>query len=309
MKIAVIGAGAMGSLYGSRLSRGNQVIMIDSSDRVVQRIQELGITVRENDGQEKTYKENITAFRSEEYSDKPDLVIMFVKSTYLSDALEQNKQLFNDNTVVLSLQNGAGNDRKIARYVKKENIIIGTSKHNAVSEGCGIVKHTGKGITTIGSNHDSGHILEKTAALLEKCGIETTVSDDIQRIIWSKLFVNLSVNTFTAITQTPIGYMVKNKCAWNFAKRLIYEAVEVAEEDGTYFDRREVLESVRKVCVDLENGYSSMYQDRKRKLRTEIDAINGAVVEQAKIYGVPVPYNSLIVDLIHAIEGAYDYYE
>ena len=86
MKIAVIGAGAMGSLYGSRLSRGNQVIMIDSSDRVVQRIQELGITVRENDGQEKTYKENITAFRSEEYSDKPDLVIMFVKSTYLSDA-------------------------------------------------------------------------------------------------------------------------------------------------------------------------------------------------------------------------------
>lgn len=66
--------------------------------------------------------------------------------------------------------------------------------------------------------------------------METEVSLDIQRIIWSKLFVNLSVNTFIAITKTRIGYMVENKYAWDFAKRLIYEAIEVAKEDGTYFD-------------------------------------------------------------------------
>ena len=97
--------------------------------------------------------------------------------------------------------------------------------------------------------------------------------------------------------------MIEDEYAWNFAKRLVYEAVAVAEEDGTYFDRREVMESIREVCVKLKNGYSSMYQDRKKGLKTEIDAINGAVVEQAKTYGVPVPYNSLIVDLVHAIEG------
>lgn len=85
--------------------------------------------------------------------------------------------------------------------------------------------------------------------------------------------------------------------------------MEVAEEDRTYFDRKEALAYVREVCVNSKNGYSSMYQDRKRKIRTEIDAINGAIVEQAKLYGVPVPYNSLIVDLIHAIEGAYEYYK
>lgn len=121
--------------------------------------------------------------------------------------------------------------------------------------------------------------------------------------------MNLSVNTLTAITETPIGYMIKNQHAWDFAKRLIYEAVEVAEADGTYFDRREALDMVKNVCVSAGEGYSSMYQDRKKRVKMEIDAINGAIVEQAKQYGVPTPYNTLIVDLIHAIEGAYEFYD
>ncbi len=309
MKIVIIGAGAMGGLYGAYLSRKNQVIMVDTVEAVVQTIREKGITVREPDGSEHVYKENITAYRSGQCPEKADLIILFVKSIYLESALEQNKELFHQDAIVMSLQNGAGNDRKIEKYVPKERIIIGTSKHSARSEGCGVVSHAGKGETTIGSNHGAEELLKRVEAALKGCDFETVISHDIQRIIWSKLFVNLSVNTFTAITQTPIGYMIQNDYAWNFAKRLIYEAVEVAEEDGTYFDRREVLANVHKVCEDAKNGYSSMYQDRKRKLRTEIDAINGAIVEQAKLYGVPVPYNTLIVDLIHAIEGAYEYYD
>lgn len=309
MKIIVIGAGAMGGLYGAYLSRKNEVIMVDTAEPVVNAIKEKGIVVREQDGTEQCYAENIRAYCSGECSEKADLIIMFVKSTYLESALEQNRELFHNDVTVMSLQNGAGNDRKIEKYVKKENIIIGTSKHNAMSEGFGIVRHTGNGETTIGSNHNAAKLLENVSRILKESSFETVVSEDIQRIIWSKLFVNLSINTFTAITQTPIGYMIKNKDAWNFAKRLVYEAVEVAEEDGTYFDRKEALEYVQQVCVAAENGYSSMYQDRKRKLKTEIDAINGAVVEQAKLYGVPVPYNSLIVDLVHAIEGSYELYD
>ena len=223
--------------------------------------------------------------------------------------IEENKELFQEDTMVLTLQNGAGNDRKIERYARKENIIIGTSKHNAFSEAPAVVRHTGSGVTTIGSNHHADELLKKLDGMLKESSLETLVSDDIQRIIWDKLFVNLSINAFTAIAQTPISYMIEDKYAWNFAKRLIYEAIEVAEEDGTYFDRRQVLESVKQTCKRLEHGYSSMYQDRKRKIKTEIDVINGAIVEQAKLYGVPVPYNSLIVDLVHAIEGAYEYYE
>ena len=121
------------------------------------------------------------------------------------------------------------------------------------------------------------------------------------------MFVNLSINTFTAITRSPIGSMIENKYAWDFAEKMICEAVDVAEADGTHFSYMEVLNMVHRVCEDVGKGYSSMYQDVTRGIPTEIDAINGAIVEQAKKYNVPAPYNTLIVDLIHAIEGAYQY--
>lgn len=303
MKIVIIGAGAMGCLYGAYLSEKHDVVMLDSYQPQVDAINENGITIVESDGTQRHYPK-AKACMSGEYEGDADLVIVFVKSTFSDVALEANRSLFGPHTIAMTLQNGAGNDRKIAQYAPPENVIIGTSKHNAVNMGNGISRHGGAGATTIGTNFNAGDKLQIVADLFDECGIEVEISDDIQRIIWSKLFVNLSINTFTAITETPIGFMIKDKHAWDFAKRLIYEAVDVAEEDGTYFDRREVLESVRAVCEHAANGYSSMYQDRKRGVKTEIDAINGAIVEQAKLYGVSVPYNTLIVSLIHAIEGA-----
>ena len=303
MKIVIIGAGAMGCLYGAYLSKQNEVIMLDSYRPQVEAINTNGITIVEKDGTQNNYP-SVKACMSGEYTEPADLVIVFVKSTFTDVALEANRALFGENTIAMTLQNGAGNDRKIAKFASKENILIGTSKHNAVNMGNGISRHGGAGATTIGSNFDVGDKLDRVAELFRESGLEVEISDDIQRIIWGKLFVNLSINTFTAITETPIGFMIEDKYAWDFAKRLIYEAVDVAEEDGTYFDRRKVLESVRQVCEQAKNGYSSMYQDRKRGALTEIDAINGAIVEQAKLYGVSVPYNTLIVSLIHAIEGA-----
>ena len=234
---------------------------------------------------------------------------MFVKSTFTEDALRDNKKLFGDKTLVMTLQNGAGNDRKIAKYVNKKNIIIGTSKHNSVNLGGGKVRHSGSGETTIGSNLENNTNLDKIQAILEESGFKVEKTNDIQRVIWSKLFVNLSINTFTAITRAPIGSMIENKYAWDFAEKMICEAVDVAEADGTHFSYREVLNMVHHVCEDAGKGYSSMSQDVMNCRLTEIDAINGAIVEQAKLYNVKVHYNSLIVDLIHAIEGAYQYHK
>lgn len=308
MKIAIIGSGAMGCLYGAHLSKNHDIYMIDAQEAQVNAIQESGITIEQMNGQTAVFP-NINAFVSGSCHHKVDMIILFVKSTYTDLALEQNKALFNDSTVVVTLQNGAGNDRKIEKYASQKNIIIGTSKHNAVNLGNGKIKHPAAGVTTIGSNHGANSVVDIVADVFREANLEVEVADDIQRIIWSKLLVNLSVNTFTAITQTPIGYMIKNQYAWDFAKRLVYEAIEVAEADGTYFDRREALNMVKSVCETAGDGYSSMYQDRKNHVKMEIDAINGAIVEQAKLYGVPTPYNTLIVDLIHAIEGAYDLYE
>ena len=308
MKIVIIGAGAMGCLYGAYLSRNHEVIMLDSFDKQVEAINQNGITVLEEDGREENFK-NVKACISGEYKEAADLVVVFVKSTFTEDALRDNKKLFGDKTLVMTLQNGAGNDRKIAKYVNKKNIIIGTSKHNSVNMGGGKVRHSGSGETTIGSNLENNKNLDKIQAILEECGFKVEKTNDIQRVIWSKLFVNLSINTFTAITRSPIGSMIENKYAWDFAEKMICEAVDVAEADGTHFSYREVLNMVHHVCEDAGKGYSSMSQDVMNCRLTEIDAINGAIVEQAKLYNVKVHYNSLIVDLIHAIEGAYRYHK
>lgn len=308
MKIVIIGAGAMGCLYGAYLSKKHEVIMLDSYEPQVKSINENGITVVEEDESEHQFT-GIKAYLSGEYNEVADLIIVFVKSTFSEEALQTNKKLFGDHTLVMTLQNGAGNDRKIAKYVAKKNIVIGTSKHNSVNLGSGKVRHSGHGATTIGSNMQATKNLEKIKTILEDGGFIAEITDDIQRIIWSKLFVNLSINTFTAITRSPIGSMIDNKYAWDFAEKMICEAVDVAEADGTHFSYMEVLNMVHHVCEDAGKGYSSMSQDVMNCRRTEIDAINGAIVEQAKLYNVPVPYNSLIVDLIHAIEGAYKYHK
>ncbi len=302
MKIAIIGAGAMGCLYGALLSVKNEVILIDSYRPQVETINANGLIMVEN-GVEKLYA--LKAVLSGTDLGAVDLVIVFVKSTDTYDAVKANKSLIGPDTIIMTLQNGAGNDRDILHFAAKENIIIGTSKHNSVGMGPGKIHHTGSGITTIGAMDFAANVNSLIIAALMEAGLETEVSDDIQRIIWSKLFVNISVNTLTALLETKIGYMSQNKYAWDFAKRIIYEAINVAEEDGTYFDRREVMEMVQNVCEKAGEGYSSMYQDRKRKVRTEIDKMNGAIVEQAKLYGVATPYNSLVVDLIHAVEGTY----
>ncbi|MCQ2573312.1 MAG: 2-dehydropantoate 2-reductase [Treponema sp.] len=306
MKVVIIGAGAMGCLYGAYLSKNNEVVMLDSFEPQVEALNTNGITILEEDEKEYKYP-NIKAYKSGEYHDSADLVIVFVKSTFTEDALHDNKALFAPHTIVMTLQNGAGNDRKIAKYVNKKNIVIGTSKHNSVNMGSGKIRHSGTGETTIGSNLDAKKTLNTIEKLLTESGFKAEITDDIQRIIWSKLFVNLSINTFTAITRSPIGSMIDNKYAWDFAEKMICEAVNVAEADGTHFSYMEVLNMVHHVCEDAGKGYSSMSQDVMNCRRTEIDAINGAIVEQAKMYNVPVPYNSLIVDLIHAIEGAYKY--
>jgi len=308
MKIAVIGAGAMGCLFGAKLSERNEVIMLDSYEPQVQAIRENGITIIDKENKKQQYI-NVKAEMSGDYKESVDLVIVFVKSIFSDKALEVNQVLFGEKTIVMTLQNGAGNDRKIEKYVKKENVIIGTTKINCMNEGNGATRQMGTGETTIGSNYQETKLVDSIAKCFSESGLCMATSNDIQRIIWSKLFVNISINTFTALIEVPMGYMPRNDAAWNFAKRLVYEAVEVAEADGTYFDRREALEMVRKVCQANENGYSSMYQDRKRKIKTEIDAINGAVVEQAKLYGVPTPYNQLIVDMVHAVEGSYELYK
>lgn len=307
MKIAVLGAGAMGSLYGAYLSRHNDVYMIDVNDKIVSSINNNGLIIYEKN-EDKDIRFNVPAFTNSENLGEMDLVIVFVKNIYTISAMEKNTNLIGENTIILTLQNGAGNDRDLQKFVKKENILIGTTEHNCANLEPGHVSHNSSGITNIGMVTYNIDILKKICATFKDCCIDTLIYENIQEIIWNKLFINMSLNSVTAILQCRVGYLHESDDANKIVKNILSEAVDVAIADGTYFDKDQVIEKVEThIKNDFSEVITSMNQDVKNKRITEIDHINGAVVKAAKEYGIATPYNEFIVHLLHAIEGTYHF--
>jgi len=305
MKIAVLGAGAMGSLYGSHLSRQEDVTLVDAVPELVARINRNGITGIEKDGSETVYPAK--AVLSGTDIGMQDLVIVFVKGLYTRSVIEQNLALIGKDTLVMTLQNGAGNNRDIARYVPRENILVGTSSHNSVTRGLGVFYHSGCGPTNIGPDLYTERTLQHAqtvAGILRRSGFETNVMENIQEVLWQKLFVNCAINGLCAVTEQKIGSVRSNPYLWELCKRIVYECVMVAEADGTYFDRAKALAVVERVCLNDADGFASMHQDRANNRKTEIDRINGVIVELAAKYRLDVPYNRMLTSLVHAVGPA-----
>lgn len=302
MKIAVIGAGAMGCFYGARLSACHDVYYIDAYQPQVDALNRDGITVVEGETEQR-YRAR--AFMSGNADERADLVILFVKTLFTERALTRNQNIIGKDTVLLTLQNGAGNDRTIKTHMDEKNIIIGTSKHNCVNLGDGKIRHSGSGETVIGSLSGNIALAQWVKDVLESGGFETIASDNIQRIIWTKLFVNLSINALTALMDANIGLVVENEYAKDIAIHIVKEAIAVAKADGNAFDEREILDMVFAIAEECADGHASMCQDMQNKRLTEVDAINGALVRAAKEYNLPAPYNAMITKLVHCREILY----
>ncbi|OPJ66053.1 2-dehydropantoate 2-reductase [Clostridium chromiireducens] len=305
MKIAILGAGAMGNLYGAYLSRCNEVYMIDVNNKIVDSINQKGIVIYEKEAN-KDIIFPVSSVTDSEGLGIMDLVIVFVKNIYTISAMENNQNIIGENTLVLTLQNGAGNDRDLQQFVNKNNILIGTTEHNCANLEPGRISHNSSGVTNIGMLTYNIEILQKICNLFINCNIDTRIYENIQEIIWNKLFINMSLNSVTAILQCKVGYLHENNDASKIVRNILSEAVDVAIADGTYFNKDEVIEKVEKhIKEDFHEVITSMNQDVKNKRLTEIDHINGAVVRAAKEYNIQTPYNEFIVHLVHAIEGMY----
>lgn len=303
MKISIIGSGAMGSLYGGYLSQKNEVYLLDVWEEHINAINSKGLTIDESDSSRKVFTPK--AFTRAEDIGVSDLVIVFVKSIMTEAAMEANKALIGKETIVMTLQNGYGNGEDIMKFVPKEQIIIGTTGHGCTMKGPGHIFHAGQGPTHIGAmGGDQGSAL-KVAKVLEECGFETHVSDEVFRLVWSKLFVNIGINPVTALLDAVNSCIVDNPYANKVARCLVEEAVAVANADGMSFDVDEVFENVCTVARKTGANRSSMLQDVTRRSRTEVMKINGAIVKKAKELGMEVPYNTMITDMICALEETF----
>ena len=300
MKIAVIGAGAMGSIYGGHLSLKNEVYLVDTNQAVVDKINENGLTLLE-DGEDKVY--HPTAVTSTEGLEPMDLVILFVKAIFSRAALEGNRHIIGSNTYLMTLQNGSGHEDILSMFVPENQIIIGTTEDNGAVIAPGYVRRGGVGNTNIGMLvEDTKAFLPKLKDTLDQCGFKGHIHQNIQQLIWDKLFTNGSLSALTGVLQVPMGFIAGNEHAWNIAEKLIHEAVEVAHGLGLSADEGEIKEKVRNTSKNSPEGITSICADLKNGRKTEVETISGSVVRASEKCGIPAPTHALMVELIHAME-------
>lgn len=301
MNITILGAGAMGSLFGGYLSQGNEVWLVDVDERRVERINAEGVRVREQDGREGVYRPHAVT----ETAGLPvmELVIVFVKAMYTVSALEANRRLIGPDTYLMTLQNGAGHEAKLLRFADADHVVIGSTQHNSSLLGDGYVNHGGGGRTSIGLLAGQSGRIAGIAETFSACGFACGTSDEVKKQIWTKLFLNTSASALTAVLQVPLGFILENESACGLMERLAREAVAVANAEGfARFEAEAVIEEIKGVLANAKDGYTSIYADVKAGARSEVDTISGSVVEAAHAQGMAAPYHEMLVSLIHAME-------
>jgi 2-dehydropantoate 2-reductase len=303
MKTVIMGPGAMGSLFGSLLTQaGKEVWLVGNREEQIDRICSFGLTLEEK-GKIQIVPMNATPDVTS--VGKADLVIFFVKTYDIEEAVSDALVLEKEDTIFLTLQNGLGNEEVICQKIDRKKVMLGVTGHGATLIRPGHIRHAGWGKTFIGElDHRITDRALRMTQMLCNARIETEVSSNIHDQVWGKLLVNVGVNALTALTGFKNGQLLDYPESARLMERLVSEAAEVARKKGVHLEE-DPIEKVRKVIEATKENRSSMGQDFDHRQKTEIDAINGAVVREAQPLGIPVPFNQAVTDLVKAIEKSF----
>ncbi|WP_248906051.1 ketopantoate reductase family protein [Halocatena marina] len=300
MDIAILGSGAMGSLFGGLLSAdGHDVTLIDVWEKHVHTINESGLTITELNGTERTV--DVPAVSDPDAAAPVDLVVVFVKSTDTKTALADAEPIL-DTADVLTLQNGLGNPETIAEFVSETQIIAGVTAHGSTLEAPGHISHAGVGSTSIGRYFDENDpTVEYIAEAFSRAGIDTEVTDDIRDAVWEKVLVNVGINASTALSRVQNGRLADTKPGTRLLQAAVTEAIAVARSEGRTV-REDIVSHVKAVAEATGANTSSMRQDIEAGRQTEIERLNGEIVRLADQHDIEVPINRTMADLVRLAE-------
>lgn len=296
MKIYVLGAGSIGSLFGALLARaGNEVLLIGREEQV-KAINENGLHVS---GFEKfTVHPEASLYAPEK---PPELLILATKSYSTKSALECAKHCIGPETWVLSIQNGLGNEELAMKYTRK--VIGGITTNGAMLEEWGKVRWTGKGLTVIGK-YPTGEdpFVEEVAGVFKDAGIETKTTDNAIGWKWAKTIVNSVINGLGTVLEVKNGVLREIPELEGISIEIAREGCIVAQQLGIEFEIHP-LELLWDTIERTSENYNSTLQDIMRGRKTEVDYIHGKIVEYAHSVGLEAPRNELLWALIRAKEG------
>jgi len=295
MKIAVMGAGAVGSYYGAMLARAGHEVTLVARPQHVEAISGRGL-VLEARGTTETIPLVATAEPSGVAG--AEIILFCVKSDDTTAAGEAMAPHLAPGAAILSLQNGVDNAERLEQVLRRA--VIPTAVYVAVEMPApGHVRHHGRGELVIGSGPASAGIAET----LTQAGIGTEVSDNVIGDLWGKLIVNCCYNALSAIPQLPYGRMRAVDGVEAVMTDLVAECVAVAKGCGVRTDEG-ILGKVLALASAMPNQFSSTAQDLAKGKRTEIGHLNGFVVRMGEKLGIATPANRLLVVLVKLMEEA-----
>jgi len=306
MKIVIVGPGAMGCLLAAFLSKSKEEIWIlDHNEERAENITKSGINLTGLSGE---WRCNPKVCSNAKDIGIANLLILCVKSYDTKTAITHSKALIGENTSILTLQNGLGNIEIISEITGPQNVIAGVTNLGATLLDTGKARHAGKGETIIGRIDGKITVeMRSVRELFNKVGLEMRISKDIKALLWSKLIINTGINALTAITRLNNGKLTEFEGSRRIMREAVTEAIRISKRKRIKLIYDDPLAKVEAVCEATSGNISSMLQDVLRKKRTEIDFINGVIVRLGQELGIPVPTNTMLVDLVKTIESSYQY--
>lgn len=303
MKIAIAGSGALGCGFGYLLQKkgGQDVTLLDNWDAHIQAVNENGLKITVNGVED---VEKMKMCKPYELTEKMDAVFVFTKSMGLKAMMKSINHIIGEDTKIICLLNGLGHLKTLQEFVDKKNIIMGTTVWTAGIDAPGITHLNGQGPVEL-QNSDPE---EKEGALeivdiLTKSGLNGVYSDNVNFTTWRKACVNGTMNALCALLDSNIEEVFASSTVDSMLTGIITEFAAVAKaQDNIELDVDETITYLKGLADSVGAHYPSMHQDLANKRPTEIDFLNGAVVEISKQFNLEATYCKAITDLIHAKE-------
>jgi len=303
--VAVLGAGGVGGYFGGMLARAGIDVTLIGRPAHVEAIAREGLRVRHDGGE---WGARVRAATDVAAARDADIVLVTVKTPDTTDAARTLVPYLRPAARIVSLQNGVDNATRIAA-VLPQPVYAAVVYVGCYMEGPGQVRHTGRGDLVLGvpralaTRGDTGADLRAIAAMFEAAGVRCPVSADIEAALWTKLTINCAFNAVSALGHARYGRMAACPPVRAVMEEAVRETVAVARAEGVALDAGDLIAATWKVAAGMAEQYSSTAQDVQRGKPTEIDALNGLVVERGAAVGIPTPVNRTLHALVKLREA------
>lgn len=303
VKIGIVGTGAMGAVYAGLLgAAGNEVWAIDRWTDHVDAIAARGLHVTGASGDRVVGGLHVGTRPAD--AGPCDLWVIATKAADVDDVMPAVAELVRTDDVVMPFQNGLGAGERVARHVDEGHVVVGIAEGFGSSiRAPGAVHHNGMRLIRIGEM--SGGLSERAQRIEQvwrDAGFNVRAFEDIQQMVWEKFVCNVAVSAPTAAFDVTIGELHADAELWHVAMGCMLEAHGIGLERGVRFSFDDPLEHLAEFAATIPDASPSMRLDHQARRRSEVDVINGAVVELGRRMGRPTPYNEALVAVLHARE-------